>query len=52
MVIDILNELYDKEHQLTIQYMNNKTVENWDALFKLREYLIKMEDTIGLAHHN
>ena len=52
MVTDIINELYDKEYQLTVKYMNNKTVENWDALFKLREYLIKMEDTIGLAHHN
>ena len=50
MVIEIINELRDMEYQLTVKYMNNKTVENWDALFKLREYLIKMEDSIGLAH--
>jgi hypothetical protein len=50
MVTDIINELYDKEYQLTVQYMNNKTVENWNELFEFRQHAIQIEETISLAH--
>jgi hypothetical protein len=50
MVTDIINELYDKEYQLTVQYMNNKTVENWNELIEFRQHAIQIEETISLAH--
>jgi hypothetical protein len=46
MVIDIINELYDKEYQLTVQYMNNKTVENWNELIEFRRHSIQIEEAI------
>lgn len=48
MVIDILNQLYDKEYQLTIKYTNNRTVENWNELFEFRQYALQVEEAIGL----
>jgi|LauGreDrversion4_2_1035121.scaffolds.fasta_scaffold844688_2 hypothetical protein len=46
MVTDIINELYDKEYQLTVQYMNNKTVENWNELIEFRRHSIQIEEAI------
>jgi hypothetical protein len=46
MVTDIINELYDKEYQLTVQYMNNKTVENWNELIEFRRQSIQIEEAI------
>ena len=48
MVIDILNQLYDKEYQLTIKYTNNRTVENWNELLEFRQYALQVEEAIGL----
>ena len=48
MVIDILNQLYDKEYQLTIKYTNNRTVENWNELLEFRRYALQVEEAIGL----
>tara|TARA_R110002126_G_scaffold6175_3_gene32688 strand:+ start:764 stop:919 length:156 start_codon:yes stop_codon:yes gene_type:complete len=50
MVEDIINELYDKEYQLTIKYMDNRTVENWNELLEFRQYALQIEETISLAH--
>ena len=48
MVIDILNQLYDKEYQLTIKYTNNRTVDNWNELLEFRRYALQVEEAIGL----
>ena len=48
MVIDILNQLYDKEYQLTIKYTNNRTVDNWNELLEFRQYALQVEEAIGL----
>ena len=45
MVEDIINELYDKEYQLTIKYTNNRTVENWNELLEFRQYALQIEET-------
>ena len=47
-----LKELYDKEYQLTVQYMNNRTVENWNELLEFRRHALQIEETISLAYHN
>ena len=48
MVEDIINELYDKEYQLTIKYTNNRTVDNWNELLEFRRYALQVEEAIGL----
>lgn len=48
MVENIINELYDKEYQLTIKYMDNKTIENWNELIEFRQYAMEIEETIYL----
>ena len=45
MVEDIINELYDKEYQLTIKYMDNRIVENWNELLEFRQHALQIEET-------
>ena len=45
MVEDIINELYDKEYQLNIKYMDNRTVENWNELLEFRRHALQIEET-------
>jgi hypothetical protein len=45
MMEEELKELYDKEYQLTVQYMNNRTVENWNELLEFRRHTLQIEET-------
>jgi hypothetical protein len=45
MMEEELKELYDKEYQLTVQYMNNRTVENWNELLEFRRHALQIEET-------
>jgi hypothetical protein len=45
-------ELMDKEFSLAIEYIKNKTSDNWNALQEIRAKLISLEENIALTLKN